>query len=134
MVNGIRLTVIPLPHGGKATALNAALLVTTADVVLTVDADTVLDSGALAAVRTAFAADLDLVGVTGVITPVCAPTVGGAVLQYFQTYEYIRNFLARYAWMRVDCLQLISGAFGGVPAGGRGDGRRFRRRDDGRGL
>ncbi|HNP58865.1 MAG TPA: glycosyltransferase [Gordonia sp. (in: high G+C Gram-positive bacteria)] len=113
VVNGIRLTVIPLPHGGKATALNAALLVTTADVVLTVDADTVLDSGALAAVRTAFAADLDLVGVTGVITPVCAPTVGGAVLQYFQTYEYIRNFLARYAWMRVDCLQLISGAFAG---------------------
>ncbi len=44
--------------------------------------------------------------------------------QNFQTYEYIRNFLGRYAWMRVDCLQLLSGAFAGfrrepvVTAGG----------------
>ncbi len=44
--------------------------------------------------------------------------------QNFQTYEYIRNLLGRYAWMRVDCLQLLSGAFAGfrrepvVTAGG----------------
>ena len=34
-------------------------------------------------------------------------------MQWFQTYEYIRNFLGRYAWMRAGCLQLISGAFAG---------------------
>jgi cellulose synthase/poly-beta-1,6-N-acetylglucosamine synthase-like glycosyltransferase len=54
-----------------------------------------------------------LVGVTGIITPVCPPTAVGRAWQFFQTYEYIRNFLGRYAWMRVDCLQLISGAFAG---------------------
>jgi cellulose synthase/poly-beta-1,6-N-acetylglucosamine synthase-like glycosyltransferase len=102
-----------LAHGGKARALNAALAVTSCEVVLTVDADTVLDVGAVAAVRRAFQREQELVGVTGVITPVCAPTAGGRVLQWFQTYEYIRNFLARYAWMRIDCLQLISGAFAG---------------------
>jgi cellulose synthase/poly-beta-1,6-N-acetylglucosamine synthase-like glycosyltransferase len=54
-----------------------------------------------------------LVAVTGVITPRCPPTALGRTMQWFQTYEYIRNFLGRYAWMRVDCLQLISGAFAG---------------------
>ena len=34
------------------------------------------------------------------------------MLQWFQTYEYVRNFLSRYAWMRADGLLLISGAFG----------------------
>ena len=41
------------------------------------------------------------------------PTALGRTMQWFQTYEYIHNFLGRYAWMRVDCLQLISGAFAG---------------------
>ncbi|BBZ33953.1 glycosyl transferase family 2 [Mycolicibacterium confluentis] len=102
-----------LPHAGKASALNAALTACTCDVILTVDADTVVEPGAIKAVRQAFSAEPDLVGVTGVITPVCAPGARGQVLQWFQTYEYIRNFLGRYAWMRIDCLQLISGAFAG---------------------
>lgn len=102
-----------LAHGGKARALNAAILGTQADIVLTVDADTVLDAGAIAAVRRAFSAEPALAGITGVITPVCRPTLAGRVLQWFQTYEYIRNFLSRYAWMRVDSLLLISGAFAG---------------------
>jgi cellulose synthase/poly-beta-1,6-N-acetylglucosamine synthase-like glycosyltransferase len=104
---------LQLAHGGKARALNAALTAARCDVILTVDADTVLDAGAIAAVRQAFSNAPELVGVTGVITPVCAPTPGGRVLQWFQTYEYIRNFLGRYAWMQLNCLQLISGAFAG---------------------
>ncbi|OBF11790.1 glycosyl transferase [Mycobacterium sp. ACS4331] len=102
-----------LPHAGKAPALNAALATTSCDVILTVDADTVVEPGAIRAVLQAFSAEPDLVAVTGVITPVCAPGVRGRVLQWFQTYEYLRNFLSRYAWMRIDCLQLISGAFAG---------------------
>ncbi|MCX2930263.1 glycosyltransferase family 2 protein [Mycobacterium sp. CVI_P3] len=102
-----------LPHGGKSAALNAGLLRTGADIVLTVDADTVVEKEAIGAVRQAFSREPQLVAVTGVITPRCPPTAWGRAMQWFQTYEYIRNFLGRYAWMRVGCLQLISGAFAG---------------------
>lgn len=102
-----------LPHGGKAAALNAALTATDSDIVLTVDADTIPDRRAIGAVRQAFSREPELAAVTGVITPVCPPTPAGRILQWFQTYEYIRNFLGRYAWMNVGCLQLVSGAFAG---------------------
>ena len=102
-----------LAHGGKARALNSAILQTDADLVLTVDADTQLDEKAVGVVRDAFAREPELVGITGIITPRSHPTPIGRALQFFQTYEYIRNFLGRYAWMRMGCLQLISGAFAG---------------------
>ena len=102
-----------LPHGGKARALNSAIVETGAEVVVTVDGDTLLEHEAISAVRQAFCREPELVGITGIITPVCKPTRAGQAWQFFQTYEYIRNFLGRYAWMRVDCLQLISGAFAG---------------------
>lgn len=102
-----------LPHGGKAVALNVAVLCIDTETVLTVDGDTLLDARAIAAVRRAFSDEPALVAATGVITPVCSRTLGGRLLQWFQTYEYIRNFLSRYAWMRVDGLLLISGAFAG---------------------
>jgi cellulose synthase/poly-beta-1,6-N-acetylglucosamine synthase-like glycosyltransferase len=100
-----------LPRGGKARALNVACAIAETELVLTVDADTLLDPQALAAMGEAFAADPALVAATGVLTPVCGPTVLGGLLQWFQTYEYVRNFLSRYAWMRADGLLLISGAF-----------------------
>jgi cellulose synthase/poly-beta-1,6-N-acetylglucosamine synthase-like glycosyltransferase len=102
-----------LPHGGKARALNAALERVDTDVVMTVDADTLLEPGAVAAMRAAFAANPALVAATGVMAPVCAPTASGRVLELFQSYEYVRNFLSRAAWARADCLLLISGAFAG---------------------
>ncbi|WP_375398792.1 glycosyltransferase [uncultured Sphingomonas sp.] len=100
-----------LAHGGKARALNAAILHVTQDVVITVDADTLLDPGAIAAMRAAFAAEPELVAATGVIRPICGPSLQGRVFQWFQTYEYVRNFLSRYAWMEENSLLLISGAF-----------------------
>ncbi len=100
-----------VPHGGKARALNAALVGMTTDIVMTVDADTLLDVGACAAMHDAFARRPQLVAATGVLTPVCGTTASGRVLQFFQTYEYIRNFISRFAWMRADGLLLISGAF-----------------------
>ena len=63
--------------------------------------------------RDAFAADPTLVAATGVLTPICSGTLSGRFYQWFQTYEYIRNFLSRYAWGRMDALLLISGAFAG---------------------
>ena len=100
-----------LPHHGKARALNVACALIETELVLTVDADTLLEPDALRAMRDAFAADATLVAATGVLTPVCGPSVQGRLLQWFQTYEYVRNFLSRYAWMRVGGLLLISGAF-----------------------
>ena len=108
-----RLRWLRLPHGGKAAALNAAIVQLDCDIVLTVDADTLLDARATGAIRRAFAAEPALVAATGVITPLCKPTVAGRCLEWFQTYEYIRNFLSRHAWMQLDGLLLISGAFAG---------------------
>jgi cellulose synthase/poly-beta-1,6-N-acetylglucosamine synthase-like glycosyltransferase len=102
-----------LPHQGKARALNAAIPQIDTDIVLTVDADTMLHEDAIAAMRQAFAVNPNLVAATGVLVPLCGPTLRGRVFEWFQTYEYIRNFLSRYAWSRLDSLLLISGAFAG---------------------
>jgi cellulose synthase/poly-beta-1,6-N-acetylglucosamine synthase-like glycosyltransferase len=110
-----------LPHGGKARALNVALQPPpdgpAADcatpIVMTVDADTHLAREAVGAMRRAFSGDPSLVAATGILTPVCGDSVVGRFFEWFQTYEYIRNFLSRYAWMRMGSLLLISGAFAG---------------------
>lgn len=100
-----------LPHGGKARALNAAILHIDADIILTVDADTLLEIHAITAMRTHFGAEEKLVAATGVLTPVCGQSLSGQFFQWFQTYEYVRNFNSRYAWMQLNGLLLISGAF-----------------------
>lgn len=100
-----------LPHGGKARALNAALERIDTDVVLTVDADTLLEPRAVAAMRAAFDAEAELVAATGVLVPICGTTLKARLFEWFQSYEYVRNFLSRHAWTRLDSLLLISGAF-----------------------
>lgn len=102
-----------LPHGGKARALNAAIQAISTDVVLTVDADTMLERDAVASLRATFSGTPELVAATGVLTPTCGPGFAARLLRWFQVYEYIRNFLSRFAWMRADGLLLISGACAG---------------------
>ena len=102
-----------LPHGGKARALNAAILQLDTEIVLTVDADTLLAPTAIAAMRAAFGAEPDLVAATGILTPKCRGGALAAVLEWFQRYEYIRSFMSRYAYMSVGSLLLVSGAFAG---------------------
>jgi cellulose synthase/poly-beta-1,6-N-acetylglucosamine synthase-like glycosyltransferase len=80
---------------------------------LTVDADTLLAPGALSAMRQAFASDPRLVAATGVLVPICGKRPVQRLFEAFQRYEYVRNFLSRYAWMRQNGLLLISGAFAG---------------------
>lgn len=104
---------IRLPHGGKARALNAALERVDCDIVLTVDADTLLAQDAIEAMRNAFHREPDLVAATGLLRPICDHSLSGRMFEWFQTYEYVRNFISRFAWMRVDGLLLISGAFAG---------------------
>lgn len=105
------LRVMRLPRAGKAEALNAAIVELDTDIVLAIDADTALGGNAIAAIRNAFAADPDLVAGGGLLVPVCDPGPLGRVLQWFQTYEYIRSMVSRFAWMRAESLVLISGAF-----------------------
>ena len=93
--------------------MNRALLVLDEEIVVTVDADTLLDVEAIGAMRQAFATIPTLVAATGVLLPVCPATVSGRLFEWFQTYEYVRNFLSRYAWSRENGLLLISGAFAG---------------------
>lgn len=100
-----------LPQGGKARALNTAIDFTHTDIILTVDADTLCEEHAVAVMRAAFAAELNLVAATGVLTPVCGRNLAGRFFQWFQRYEYIRNFVSRFAWMQLNSLLLISGAF-----------------------
>ena len=100
-----------LLHRGKARALNAALAEVDTEIVVTVDADTLLEPDALAELRDAFAADpaLDVGG--GVLVPRCAGGASAKLMQTFQRIEYVRNFLGRYAWTEPNALVLVSGAF-----------------------
>ncbi len=108
-----RLQWLRLPHQGKARALNTAILKADTDIVITLDADTFLADDAIAEMRAAFAADPALVAAGGILVPVCDDSASGRVMQWFQTYEYIRNIISRFAWMRGNSLLLISGAFAG---------------------
>jgi cellulose synthase/poly-beta-1,6-N-acetylglucosamine synthase-like glycosyltransferase len=102
-----------VPHGEKARALNEAITYVTTDLFMTVDADTILAPHAITTMLDAFSADKNLVAATGVLSPVCDNTSSGRLLQWFQAYEYVRNFLSRYAWARMNSLLLISGALAG---------------------
>ena len=61
--------------------------------------------------RAAFLRDPSLVAATGVLQPICGPSLSGRLFEWFQSYEYVRNFLSRHAWMQLNGLLLISGAF-----------------------
>jgi cellulose synthase/poly-beta-1,6-N-acetylglucosamine synthase-like glycosyltransferase/cytochrome b561 len=105
------LHVLSKPNTGKADSLNRALALTRCDLIVTLDADTLLRSDAMGAMRRAFAHEPDVVAAGGVLTPTCAPSVSGRMFEFFQTYEYLRAFIARVAWTRTNALLLVSGAF-----------------------
>jgi len=102
------LRVLRVAHGGKARALNMGLVRLGTDLLVTIDADTKVAADAL---RAAFAADASMVAACCVLRPVCSGTAFAGVFQWFQTYEYIRAFCSRIAWMQCDALLLVSGAF-----------------------
>ena len=106
------LRVLAKANSGKADSLNRALAETDAEVVVTLDADTVPAPGALRALRDAFS-DPTLMVASGVLTPVCRGR-WRALFGLYQRLEYLRSFLWRAAWMRDDCLLLVSGAFAAI--------------------
>ena len=105
------LNVLSKPNSGKADSLNRAVALTHCDLIVTLDADTLLRSDAIGAMRRIFSDEPDLVAAGGVLTPTCAPSVSGRIFEFFQTFEYLRAFIARVAWTRANALLLVSGAF-----------------------
>lgn len=110
-----KLSVLRLGHQGKARALNAALNYVKTDLVVTLDADTIVAPDALYAFVTAFQNNPHLVAAGGVLKPVCRPNRLTQLLnhffQFFQQFEYIFSFLSRAAWQKSNALLLVSGAF-----------------------
>ncbi len=98
------------PHSGKADSLNQVWPEVDADILVTLDADTILENTAIFEIRKAFAENANLAATGGLLTPrsVLKP---GHLFETFQRFEYIRSFLARRAWMTKNALLLVSGAF-----------------------
>jgi cellulose synthase/poly-beta-1,6-N-acetylglucosamine synthase-like glycosyltransferase/cytochrome b561 len=105
------LNVLSKPNTGKAESLNRGLALTNCDLIVTLDADTLLRSDAIGAMRRIFSDEPDLVAAGGVLTPTCASTVSGRIFEFFQIFEYLRAFIARLAWTHNNALLLVSGAF-----------------------
>ena len=120
-----KLTVIDKVNGGKADALNAGLNVCKNELVVSIDADTVLEPDALVKLVKPFleAKDKPVIGVGGVVRIANSCDISGGLVRKInlpkkflpraQVLEYTRAFLiGRMAWSELDGLLLISGAMG----------------------
>jgi cellulose synthase/poly-beta-1,6-N-acetylglucosamine synthase-like glycosyltransferase len=105
------IRVLRKPNSGKADSLNIGWKMARGEIVVTLDADTYVEPGALAAIRDGFVEDPNLGIAGGVLAPVCQRTAWGGFFQFFQTFEYARGFLWRLTFMQYNMLLLISGAF-----------------------
>ncbi|GAA3161930.1 glycosyltransferase [Planomonospora alba] len=118
------LTVVRKSNSGRADALNVGINFARNPLVCMVDADSILDPGALLSVAKPFTDDpLRTVATGGVIRIANGcDVVGGRVvtvrmprqwLVRIQVIEYLRAFLlGRTGWSRLGGLLIISGAFG----------------------
>ena len=105
------LLVLSKPNSGKADSLNLGWKMATGEIIVTLDADTYVEPGAVAAIRDGFVEDPNLGIAGGVLVPVCQRTAWAGFFQFFQTFEYARGFLWRLTFMEYNMLLLISGAF-----------------------
>jgi cellulose synthase/poly-beta-1,6-N-acetylglucosamine synthase-like glycosyltransferase len=110
---GFPLRLLVLPKNGKGAALNAALARTTAEVVVTLDADTTLAPDALAAMAQAFN-DGRVQAASGFVYIRNAASAGW--LTRYQFTEYVKNFLWRIGLAHLGVNLQVSGAFGGLRA------------------
>jgi len=120
-----KLLVVDKRNGGKADALNAGLNVVKNDLVVCIDADSIMEQDALMKLAKPFleVKDKKLIGAGGVIRIAnsCEIQAGKITkirvpkkwLPRAQVMEYTRAFLmGRIAWSELDGLLLISGALG----------------------
>jgi len=120
-----KLTVIDKANGGKADSLNAGLNVIRNDLVVSIDADSIMEPDALLKLVKPFmeAKDKRVIGAGGVIRIANSCEISGGHIEKInlpkqflpraQVMEYTRAFLmGRMAWSELDGLLLISGALG----------------------
>ncbi|MCK4746037.1 MAG: glycosyltransferase, partial [Bacteroidales bacterium] len=120
-----KLTVIDKVNGGKADSLNAGLNVCKNDLVVSIDADSIMEPDALLKMVKPFmeAKEKKVIGAGGVIRIANSCEISGGrinkihlpkkFLPRAQVMEYTRAFLmGRMAWSELDGLLLISGALG----------------------
>jgi cellulose synthase/poly-beta-1,6-N-acetylglucosamine synthase-like glycosyltransferase len=120
-----KLTVIDKVNGGKADSLNAGLNVSKNDLVVSIDADSIMEPDALLKMVKPFleAKDRKVIGAGGVVRIANSCEISGGHIKKIhlprkflpraQVMEYTRAFLmGRMAWSELDGLLLISGALG----------------------
>lgn len=119
-----RLWVVDKVNGGKADALNCGLSAADYPYVAAVDADALIEEGALLRVAQPIVDDPGVVAATGGIVRIvngCLVDHGRVTdvrlpqsrLATLQVVEYLRAFLiGRVGWSRLNALLIISGAFG----------------------
>lgn len=119
-----RLLVIDKVNGGKADALNAGINLSRKEFFCGIDADSLLESDSLLKLTSlTIDSPCESIALGGNILPVNGCTIHRGMLENtsipgnhlarFQTIEYLRAFMAgRLGWSKLDCLLIISGAFG----------------------
>jgi len=103
-----RVRLLSKPNGGKAEAANAGLAIASGDIVVAVDADTLLAPGAIGFLVTHFSDPR--------VTAVCGNVEVGNVHSWitrFQAIEYVtsQNF-DRRAFALLNCVSVVPGALG----------------------
>lgn len=117
------VVLIDKANGGKSDALNVGINYARYPLVCAIDADTLLDRGALSRLVWEFQAEPSTVAVGGIVRVVNGSTFNqgrleavktpASLLANLQIIEYLRAFLgARIGWSRLGMLLIISGAFG----------------------
>jgi poly-beta-1,6-N-acetyl-D-glucosamine synthase len=116
-----RILVIDKFNGGKADSLNAGITYADNDLVITLDADSILDEKALQVINRAFE-DPNLIAAGGTVNVLqgrrlrngtLKPTLMVKSIVKFQIAEYFRGFFIYKASLaKVNALSIISGAFG----------------------
>ncbi len=118
-----RLLVVDKENGGKADALNAGACAARYPLVCNLDADIILEEDALLRVARPMIESREVAAVGGIVRVAngCRFEKGRIIrvstpkraLPNFQIVEYLRAFIAsRTAWSKLNCLLIISGAFG----------------------
>jgi len=98
-------------NSGKADSLNQAIKYIDCDIVVTVDADTLLAPNALKEIKRSFENNNNLVASCGILTPRTSGNKFSRIIGALQYFEYLRAFLSRAAWSQSNALLLVSGAF-----------------------
>ncbi|MEP7763309.1 glycosyltransferase family 2 protein [Sanguibacter sp. 25GB23B1] len=120
----IPLIVVDTENSGRSDSLNAGVNAATRDLIVMLDADSLMDPDALLVVSQPFADDPEGTVATGGVIRAAngCQVVGGRVVDVrmprqmvarIQVVEYLRSFLlGRTGWSQANALILISGAFG----------------------